>query len=75
MDTRRTRRYRFELSDIFTKAVLQRMAASDVGISVVARKAGIHRNVLARWLDGSGTIRLDQFVRVAAALRLRLRVD
>lgn len=50
------------------------MAASRVGISEVARKAGMHRNVLSRWLEGSGTIRLDQFLRVAAVLGIEVRI-
>jgi len=60
--------------DSIVKTVLRRMAMSGVGITEVARKSGIHRNVLARWLNGSGTIRLDQFLRVAAVLRINVRV-
>lgn len=50
------------------------MAVTRRGIGEVACEAGIHRNVLARWLDGSGTIRLDQFLRVAMVLGIRVRV-
>ena len=73
-DSRKKRRYRFGLSDSCIKAVLRQMAVTRRGINEVAREAGIHRNVLARWLNGSGTIRLDQFMRVAAVLRIKVRV-
>lgn len=59
---------------MFAKAVLRQMAASRVGVGEVARRAGMHRNVLARWLDGSGTIRLDQFVRISEVLGFEVRL-
>lgn len=74
-DTDGNRRYRCRVSDLSVRVVvLRQMATTRVGVGEVARKSGIHRNVLARWLDGAGTIRLDQFLRVAVVLRIKVRV-
>jgi len=58
------------VSGSLQSVVLAAMHARGVRMIDVARGARVHRNVLGRWLAGTGTIRLDQFERVCVVLGL-----